>query len=70
MSNRIADDDLLLAVSSRPGAISYSPEIKDMETFIKKYFTQANFIILFPEQNVKNDDTMSFIDPTNTYDKP
>lgn len=70
MSNRIADDDLLLAVSSRPGAISYSPEIKDMETFIKKYFTQANFIILFPEQNVKDDDTMSFIDPTNTYDKP
>lgn len=64
MANRIADDDLLLAVSSRPGSISYTPEIKEMELFLHKYFTQANLIVLFPEQSGKNDDVMSFIDPT------
>lgn len=64
MANRIADDDLLMVVSSRPGAISYSPDIKEMEVFLQKYFTQANLIVLFPEQSGKNEDVMSFIDPT------
>lgn len=63
MANRIADDDLLVVVSSRPGAISYSADIKVMDNFLQKYFTQANLIVLFPEQNGKNEDVMTFIDP-------
>ena len=63
MANRIADDDLLVVDSSRPGAISYSADIKVMDNFLQKYFTQANLIVLFPEQNGKNEDVMTFIDP-------
>lgn len=64
LSNRIADDDLLAVVSARPGSISYSPDIQAMDTFLQKYFTQANLLVIFPEQSGKNEDVMSFIDPT------
>lgn len=64
IANRIADDDLLAVISARPGSLSYSPEIQEMDNFLHKYFTQANLIVVFPEQSGKNEDVMSFVDPT------
>lgn len=64
MSNRILDDDLMAVVSARPGSLSYSSDIEEMDTFLQKYFTQANLMVVFPEQSGKNEDVMSFIDPT------
>lgn len=64
LSSHIADDDLLAVVSARPGSISYSPDIKQMDSFLQKYFTQANLLVVFPEQSGKNDEVMSYLDPT------
>lgn len=64
ISNRIVDDDLLAVVSARPGSLSYSTDMQEMDTFLQKYFTQANLMILFPEQSGKNEDFMTFVDPT------
>jgi len=64
MSNRIADDDLLAVVSARPGSLSYSTDMQEMDSFLQKYCTQVNLMVLFPEQSDKNEDFMTFIDPT------
>lgn len=66
MSNNIADDDLLTIVSARPGSLSYSSDVHDMNVFLQKYATQTNLMVIFPEQSGKNEDVMSFIDPTGT----
>lgn len=63
LTNRISEDDLLVMISARPGSISYSADIQGMDTFLQKYFAQANLLVIFPEQAEKNDEKMSFIDP-------
>lgn len=63
LTNRISDDDLLVMISSRPSTISYSDDIKGMDSFLQKYFAQANLLVIFPEQTAKNEEEMSFIDP-------
>lgn len=63
LANRITDDDLLAVVSARPGSLSYSSDIYDMNGFLQKHFAQTNLIIIFPEQRETNDEAMSFIDP-------
>lgn len=64
LSSRIADDDLLCVISARPGSLSYNSDIQEMDIFLQKYFTQANLMVVYPEQSGKNEDVMSFIDPT------
>ena len=66
LSNRIADDDLLAVVSARPGSLSYSPDLEEMPSFLQKYFTQTNLMVIFPGQYGRNEDVMSFIDPTGS----
>lgn len=66
LSNRIADDDLLAIVSARPGSLSYGEDVKEMPAFLQKYFTQTNLMVIYPEQNGKPEESMSFIDPTGS----
>ncbi|MDE7387798.1 MAG: cation:proton antiporter, partial [Muribaculaceae bacterium] len=63
LANRILDDDLLTIILARPGSISHTPEVQQMPLFLKRYFSQANLLIVFPEQNGTDGITMSFIDP-------
>ncbi|MCM1309521.1 MAG: cation:proton antiporter [Bacteroides sp.] len=65
LTNRIADDDLLAVVSARPGSLSYGADVHEMNSFLQKYFTQSNLIVIFPQQSEKNADAMTFIDPIN-----
>ncbi len=66
MANNILDDDLLTVVSARPGSISHSPEVQEMPSFLRRYFAQANLLIIFPEQFGAEGDVMSFIDPISS----
>lgn len=66
MANHILDDDLLTVVSARPDSLSYSPEVQDMPLFLKRYFSRANLLIIFPEQFGAEGDVMSFIDPISS----
>lgn len=70
LSNNILDDDLLAVVSARLGSISFSSDIQEMDTFLQKYFTRANLLVIFPEQSGRNEDAMSFIAPTVTEPMP
>ena len=62
LANRVSDDDLLAVVSARPGSLSYTPENREMDSFLQKYFTQTNLMVVFPEQTA-HASSMSFIDP-------
>ena len=66
VANRILDDDLLIVISARPGSMSYSPDVQEMPSFLRKYFALTNLIVIFPEQFGRDTDKMSFVDPIGT----
>lgn len=66
LANRILDDDLLVVVTARPGSLSHSADLAEMPQFLQRYFTQTNLMIIFPEQNGKSEESMSFVDPTGS----
>lgn len=64
MANRIDDDDLFVVVSARANSVSYGPEVQEMPSFLQRYFTQTNLIVIYPEQfGSEAVDIMSFTDP-------
>ncbi len=44
------DDDLLIVVSARQGSLSYNSDIEGMPSFLSRYFSRHNLIILYPRQ--------------------
>lgn len=67
LSSRINDDDLLVAVMSRPGSISHTPDTELLPPYLMHYFAQSNLLIVFPEQSgVPGEENISFIDPTGS----
>jgi len=44
------DNDLFIFVSARKSTISYNTELEKIPYFASKYYTNHNFIIIFPEQ--------------------
>lgn len=44
------DDDLLILISARQGSLSYNSDIEGMPSFISRYFSRHNLIILYPKQ--------------------
>lgn len=64
MANRIDDDDLFIVVSARANSVSYGAEVQEMPSFLQRYFSQTNLIVIYPEQfGTEVVDTMSFVDP-------
>ena len=46
--------------------MSYSPDVQEMPSFLRKYFALTNLIVIFPEQFGRDTDKMSFVDPIGT----
>lgn len=63
MANRIIDDDLFVVVSARATSVSYTNEIAEMPSFLQKYFSNSNLIVLYPEQFGAESGGTTFIDP-------
>ena len=60
------EDHLLVVVSARHGTISYQANITKINEAIKKHFSQASIMIIFPDQKEENEDSpdkRTFADP-------
>ncbi len=50
ISNRIQDDDLLIVIGARRTSISFSSDMEALPSFISRYFSRHNILIIYPEQ--------------------
>lgn len=60
LSREIADDDLMIMVSSRKGSVSYSSILQNIPSKLEKYFSQNNKLIIYPKQSDHFYDSDSF----------
>ncbi len=63
LANRINDDDLLVVVGARRTSISFNADLDSMPTFLSRYFSYHNMLILYPEQFGADDSMPTPIDP-------
>ncbi len=54
INKKMKKDDLLLILSARKRSISYEPYLDNLPTRLKRYFSDKNFILIYPEQNTMN----------------
>lgn len=50
LANKIHDDDLLVVVSARRASVSFTSDMDALPEFLRKYFSQNNLIVIYPEQ--------------------
>ena len=63
-ANRVLADDLLFVIGARTASVSYSDSMAEMPTFIQRYFSANNVVVIYPEQFGENQTPlMSFADP-------
>lgn len=46
----IHDNDLLIVIAARRTSISFNTDLEQMPTFLNRYFSRHNLLILYPEQ--------------------
>lgn len=63
LSNRVLDDDLFVVISARPQSVSYSDSMTEMPSFLQKYFSRNNLMVIYPEQFGEAVALTSFVDP-------
>ncbi len=66
LSNRILDDDLFVVISSRANAVSYSSAMTEMPSFLQKYFSNNNLMVIYPEQFGDDQSAETFVDPLSS----
>ncbi|MCH5346294.1 MAG: hypothetical protein J1E63_04255, partial [Muribaculaceae bacterium] len=72
LANKIQDDDLFITISSRRSAVSYNSDMDLMPDFLRRYFSNNNLIIIFPEQfgEQENVETMAEVMSTDLMAAP
>lgn len=50
LANKILDDDLFVVINSRRTAVSFTNEMDALPDFLRKYFSQNNLLVIYPEQ--------------------
>jgi Kef-type K+ transport system membrane component KefB len=63
LANKIVDDDLFVVISARTTSVSYSDAVAEMPSFLQKYFSNSNLIVVYPEQFGADSNLTTFIDP-------
>ncbi|MDE6277712.1 MAG: cation:proton antiporter [Muribaculaceae bacterium] len=63
LSNRILDDDLFVVVGARSTSVSYNADMAGMPSFLQKYFSRNNIMVIYPEQFGESTPLTSFVDP-------
>src|SRR5699024_1489499 len=51
INKQMTKNDLLLILSARKRSISYEPYLDNVPAKLNKYFSNHNFILIYPEQN-------------------
>lgn len=49
-SGGISDDDLLVVIGARKTSISYSSDLESLPSYLARYFSRHNILVIFPEQ--------------------
>ena len=70
-SREVMKDDLFIIVSSRKSYLSYNPEIEKLPKYLKKYFADNSYIILYPAQveDTSNPDLRPLEENTEVLEK-
>lgn len=63
LSNRILDDDLFVVIGARPQSVSYSSDMSQIPSFLQRYFSRNNLMMIYPEQFGETQEITSFVDP-------
>lgn len=63
LANRVLDDDLFVLIGARANSVSYSSEMVELPTFLQKYFSRNNLMVIYPEQFGAEVPLTSFTDP-------
>ncbi len=63
LANRVLDDDLFVVVSARRASVSYNSSLDELPSFLQRYFSRNNLVVLYPEQFGRDVSTVSAIDP-------
>lgn len=50
LAGKVMPDDMFVMVSSRRAAVSFTPEMDEMEGFMQRYLAAQNMMVIFPEQ--------------------
>lgn len=63
LTDIVLPDDLFVIVSARHTSISYSPDFEQLPVLLSRYFSNANLIVIYPEQFGEEKDIVFFSDP-------
>lgn len=63
MSNSVLDDDLFVVIGARAQSLSYRSEMVELPTFLQRYFSRNNLMMIYPEQFGEAPVLTSFTDP-------
>lgn len=63
LSNKVNDDDLLVVIGARAQSVSYSDDMAELPSFLQRYFSRNNLMMIYPEQFGEAPILTSFTDP-------
>ena len=66
LSSEILPDHLLVIIMARHGSVSFRPSLEHIPHQIKRYYTDTNFIILFPDGYLQTTPELTVAQPHET----
>ncbi len=66
LANKILDDDLFVIIGARANSVSYTHSVAEMPSFLQRYFSGNNLLIIYPEQFGESPVLTSFVDPLSS----
>ena len=63
LASRLGDDDMLVAVSARPGFISHQSVLDRLPFIVRRYFSHTSVMLLYPDQLGDPMDAVSIFAP-------
>ncbi|MDE6332590.1 MAG: cation:proton antiporter, partial [Muribaculaceae bacterium] len=66
LGNHVLDDDLFVIIGARANSVSYSSDMAEMPSFLQRYFSRNNLMVIYPEQFGADVALTSFTDPLSS----
>lgn len=65
-SGDVTEDDLLVVIGARKTSVSYSSDLENLPSYLSRYFSRHNLLIIYPEQFGPEAELPTPIDPLYT----
>ena len=66
LSSQVLDDDLFVIIGARAQSVSYRAEMTELPSFLQRYFSRNNLMMVYPEQFGEAPVLTSFTDPMSS----